>query len=147
MFGHGRIAKATKILMRIEPVETLAAVDAKGWIPPGDVVQVMKTSVNGTPWTEDRGRQTAVSGQTSGGKTPEPSVCYVLVVNGDLDTEDRSAPVNVSGNVVKVVDLVTRKALPMSAQQADGNGNPAGRRSRVCVPLAPGDGTLLELTM
>lgn len=127
--AFGAIAKLTPILKTIEPVETPAeeqlAFHASGWIPPGDIVQVMRTT-----------------------NAKAPVKYYVIVANGEVgNPQPRDIPVNIAATVVRVTDLRTGQTLPLRQSQV-------WRWEPVCPPfqqarvsLPPGDGALLELTL
>jgi hypothetical protein len=124
--SFGVIAKLTPLLKQIAPVESLAeeqlAFHAKGWIPPGDIVQVMKS------------------------RTPQKY--YVIVANGEVDNpEPRAIPVNFPPQVVKVTDLRTGEAVALTDKQELAWEPVCAPFQQARILLPPGHGTLLELTM
>lgn len=128
--AFGAIRKLTGLLKQIEPDHSLEAerlaFHAKGWIPPGDIVQVMR------PVKAEAGN----------------SRRYVVVANGEVDNpEPRVVAVNFAPEVTRVVDLLTGEPVELSQQQVF-------EWEPVCAPfrqarlkLAPGAGTMLELTV
>jgi len=140
--SFARIAKVAEILARIEPIPArqqvvsapdgapgppvlgndLVAFHAKGWPTVGDVVQAFTTAA-----------------------APAPSF-YAIVVNGNID-KGSEVPVNVRSDVVRVIDVVSGKALPLIANEVV-SWEPIGKPfKQVRVKLEPGDGTLLQLVL
>ncbi len=118
----GRIAGLAPLLMQLVPCEEPVAFHSKGWIPPGDIVQVMRTE--GRPAAE----------------------YFAIVVNGDM-TQARDVPMNVQSNVVRVLDAATGKAIPL-VRRAAVSWEPIGEPFRQArVALEPGAGTLVRLVL
>ncbi|GEM_PF-1720563 len=121
------MAKISPILKKIEPIDSMLAYHSKGWVPPGDVVQVMRTVVG------------------KDGKLPKKSEYYVLVVNGDMETKERDVPVNIGPEVIKAVDMLTNNVLPMY-NTGKWVWEPVGPPfKQLRVNLKPGHGTFIKL--
>jgi hypothetical protein len=120
-----KIARLADVLKRIEPTDDLVAFHARGWVPPGDVVQPFRPV--------DQGGEAA-------------NVFYAVVVNGNIG-KAIEVPVNLRGDVVTVTDLCTGQDLEI-VHQSKFEWEPIGAPfGQVRVNLAPGDGTLLRLRL
>jgi hypothetical protein len=97
----------------------LTVFHAKGWVPPGDVVQPCRDQAGGL---------------------------YAIVVNGNVDGEGTVA-VNIPATTRSVTDVISGKPLELIANPVF-EWEPIGAPFRqVRVVLPPGEGTLLRIEL
>jgi hypothetical protein len=122
------IGKLAPVFKQIAPVTTadeeLLAWHASGWVPPGDIVQVFRSTANHAV-----------------------PAYYAVVVNGEVaGKQAREIPVNLRDDVARVIDL--RSEHPVSLiDRAISPWEPIFPSRQARIRLAPGDGTLLKLIL
>ncbi len=121
--------KLAPTFKQIAPVTTadeeLIAWHAKGWVPPGDVVQVFRSTA----------------------KNAVPVYYYAVVVNGEVaGKQAREIPVNLRADVVQAIDLRTGQPVSLIAHEVQ-TFEPIFPSRQARVRLAPGDGTLLKFVL